>query len=75
MATFLRELRLYVVLSRRETEVLAVQILRLPNDGLWKRLSAPGLIMIVISTSSVRESARDSFPFASPACPPVMALQ
>jgi iron(III) transport system permease protein len=51
MATmFLRELTLSVVLSRPGTEVLAVQILRFADDGLWGRLSALGLIMIVIST-------------------------
>jgi iron(III) transport system permease protein len=54
MATmFLRELTLSVVLSRPGTEVLAVQILRFANDGLWGRLSALGIIMIVISTSLV----------------------
>lgn len=54
MATmFLRELSLSVVLSRPGTEVLAVQILRFAGDGLWGRLSALGIIMIVISTSLV----------------------
>ena len=54
MATmFLRELTLSVVLSRPGTEVLAVQILRFANDGLWGRLSALGIIMIVISTTLV----------------------
>lgn len=50
---FLRELTLSVVLSRPGTEVLAVQILRFADDGLWGRLSALGLIMIVISTALV----------------------
>ncbi len=54
MATmFLRELTLSVVLSRPGTEVLAVQILRLADDGLWGQLSALGLVMIVISTALV----------------------
>jgi iron(III) transport system permease protein len=54
MATmFLRELTLSVVLSRPGTEVLAVQILRFANDGLWGRLSALGIIMIIISTTLV----------------------
>ncbi len=47
---FLRELTLSVVLSRPGTEVLAVQILRYADDGLWGKLSALGIIMIVIST-------------------------
>jgi iron(III) transport system permease protein len=47
---FLRELTLSVVLSRPGTEVLAVQILRFAEDGLWGRLSALGIIMIVISS-------------------------
>ncbi len=51
MATmFFRELTLSVVLSRPGTEVLAVQILRFSEDGLWGRLSALGIIMIFIST-------------------------
>jgi len=54
MATmFVRELSLSVVLSRPGTEVLAVQILRFAEDGLWGRLSALGIVMIVISTSLV----------------------
>jgi iron(III) transport system permease protein len=54
MATmFLRELSLSVVLSRPGSEVLAVQILRFSGDGLWGRLSALGIIMIVISTTLV----------------------
>ncbi|MEJ2470500.1 MAG: iron ABC transporter permease [Desulfuromonadales bacterium] len=47
---FLRELTLSVVLSRPGTEVLAVQILRFAEDGLWGRLSALGIIMIFISS-------------------------
>ncbi len=51
MATmFFRELTLSVVLSRPGTEVLAVQILRFSEDGLWGRLSALGIIMIGVST-------------------------
>lgn len=51
MATmFVRELTLSVVLSRPGTEVLAVQILRFAEDGLWGRLSALGIVMIAIST-------------------------
>ena len=52
MATmFLRELTLSVVLSRPGTEVLAVQILRFAEDGLWGRLSALGIIMILIAST------------------------
>jgi iron(III) transport system permease protein len=47
---FVRELSLSVVLSRPGTEVLAVQILRFAEDGLWGRLSALGILMIFIST-------------------------
>jgi iron(III) transport system permease protein len=39
-----------VVLSRPGTEVLAVQILRFAEDGLWGKLSALGILMILIST-------------------------
>jgi iron(III) transport system permease protein len=54
MATmFVRELTLSVVLSRPGTEVLAVQILRFAEDGLWGRLSALGIIMIFISSAMV----------------------
>ncbi len=54
MATmFVRELTLSVVLSRPGTEVLAVQILRFAEDGLWGRLSALGILMIFISTGLV----------------------
>ena len=54
MATmFLRELTLSVVLSRPGSEVLAVQILSYADDGLWGKLSALGIIMIVISTALV----------------------
>ena len=54
MATmFVRELTLSVVLSRPGSEVLAVQILRFSEDGLWGQLSALGIIMIVISSSLV----------------------
>jgi iron(III) transport system permease protein len=54
MATmFVRELTLSVVLSRPGTEVLAVQILRFAEDGLWGRLSALGIVMIGISTTLV----------------------
>jgi len=50
---FVRELTLSVVLSRPGTEVLAVQVLRFADDGLWGRLSALGIIMIFISTALV----------------------
>ncbi len=50
---FLRELSLSVVLSRPGTEVMAVQILRFAEDGLWGRLSALGIIMILISSTLV----------------------
>lgn len=50
---FVRELTLSVVLSRPGTEVLAVQILRFADDGLWGKLSALGIIMILISTTLV----------------------
>ena len=54
MATmFVRELTLSVVLSRPGTEVLAVQILRFAEDGLWGKLSALGIMMIFISSSLV----------------------
>lgn len=54
MATmFVRELTLSVVLSRPGTEVLAVQILRFAEDGLWGRLSALGIIMIFVSSALV----------------------
>lgn len=50
---FVRELTLSVVLSRPGTEVLAVQILRFADDGLWGKLSALGIIMIGVSTTLV----------------------
>jgi len=51
MATmFIRELTVSVVLSRPGTEVLAIQILSFADDGLWGKLSALGIIMIIIST-------------------------
>jgi iron(III) transport system permease protein len=54
MATmFVRELTLSVVLSRPGTDVLAVQILRFAEDGLWGKLSALGIMMILVSTSLV----------------------
>ena len=54
MATmFVRELTLSVVLSRPGSEVLAVQILRFAEDGLWGRLSALGIIMIILSSALV----------------------
>lgn len=54
MATmFVRELTLSVVLSRPGTEVLAVQIFRFAEDGMWGQLSALGIIMIFISTTLV----------------------
>jgi iron(III) transport system permease protein len=54
MATmFLRELTVSVVLSRPGSEVLAVQILGFADDGLWGKLSALGIIVILISTALV----------------------
>jgi len=54
MATmFVRELTLSVVLSRPGSEVLAVQILRFSEDGLWGKLSALGIMMILISSTMV----------------------
>ncbi len=51
MATmFVRELSVSVVLSRPGNEVMAVQILRFAEDGLWGRLSALGIVMIIAST-------------------------
>ena len=50
---FVRELTLSVILSRPGTEVLAVQILNFANDGLWGKLSALGIMMILISTTLV----------------------
>nr|WP_321301450.1 iron ABC transporter permease [Alcaligenes faecalis] len=51
MATmFIRELTVSVVLSRPGTEVLAVQVLGYAEDGLLGKLSALGIIMILIST-------------------------
>jgi iron(III) transport system permease protein len=52
MATmFVRELSVSVVLSRPGNEVLAVQILRFAEDGLWGKLSALGILMILASTT------------------------
>jgi iron(III) transport system permease protein len=54
MATmFVRELSVSVVLSRPGNEVLAVQILRFAEDGLWGKLSALGILMILASTALV----------------------
>jgi iron(III) transport system permease protein len=54
MATmFVRELSVSVVLSRPGSEVLAVQILRFAEDGLWGKLSALGILMIIASTTLV----------------------
>jgi len=54
MATmFVRELSVSVVLSRPGNEVLAVQILRFAEDGLWGRLAALGILMIIASTTLV----------------------
>jgi iron(III) transport system permease protein len=47
---FVRELTVSVVMSRPGTEVLAVQILKYADDGLWGKLSALGIVMIAIST-------------------------
>ncbi len=54
MATmFVRELSVSVVLSRPGNEVLAVQILRFAEDGLWGKLSTLGILMILVSTMLV----------------------
>jgi iron(III) transport system permease protein len=54
MATmFVRELSVSVVLSRPGNEVLAVQVLRFAEDGLWGKLSALGILMILVSTTLV----------------------
>ena len=54
MATmFVRELSVSVVLSRPGNEVLAVQILRFSEDGLWGKLSALGILMVLVSTTLV----------------------
>ncbi len=50
---FVRELTLSVVLSRPGSEVLAVQILKFAEDGMWGKLSALGIMMILISTALV----------------------
>ncbi|MBE0603968.1 MAG: ABC transporter permease subunit, partial [Deltaproteobacteria bacterium] len=50
---FVRELTLSVVLSRPGSEVLAVQILKFAEDGMWGKLSALGIMMILISISLV----------------------
>jgi iron(III) transport system permease protein len=50
---FVRELTLSVVLSRPGTEVLAIQILKFSDDGLWGKVSALGIVMIAISTALV----------------------
>lgn len=50
---FVRELTLSVVLSRPGTEVLAIQILKFSDDGLYGKLSALGIIMIGITTALV----------------------
>jgi iron(III) transport system permease protein len=42
-----------VVLSRPGSEVLAVQILKFSEDGMWGKLSALGIMMIFISTALV----------------------
>ncbi|HEX6957110.1 MAG TPA: iron ABC transporter permease [Ferrovibrio sp.] len=54
MATmFIRELSVSVVLSRPGSEVLAVRILNFADDGLWGKLSALGIVMILLSTGMV----------------------
>lgn len=50
---FVRELSVSVVLSRPGNEVLAVQILRFAEDGLWGKLSALGILMILASSTLV----------------------
>jgi iron(III) transport system permease protein len=48
-----RVLTLSVALSCPGTEVPAVQILRFADDGLWGKLSALGIAMILITTALV----------------------
>jgi iron(III) transport system permease protein len=50
---FVRELTLSVVLSRPGSEVLAVQILKFSEDGMWGKLSALGIMMIFLSSAMV----------------------
>jgi iron(III) transport system permease protein len=50
---FVRELTLSVVLSRPGSEVLAVQILKFAEDGMWGKLSALGILMIFLSSALV----------------------
>lgn len=66
MATmFVRELTVSVVLSRPGTEVLSVQVLRFAEDGLWGKLSALGIVMILISTSLVVLSSKIGAKFSN----------
>lgn len=50
---FVRELDISTVLARPGSEVLSVQLYRAVADSLWGRVSALGLIMVVISTALV----------------------
>ncbi len=49
----MRQLALSVVQSRPGTEVIAVQIFRFAEGGLWGKLSALGIMMIAMSTMLV----------------------
>lgn len=50
---FVRELSVAAVLARPGSEVLSVQVLKYAYDGLWGRVSALGIIMILLSTALV----------------------
>ncbi len=52
-AMFTRELSVAAVLARPGSEVLSVQVLKYAYDGLWGRVSALGIIMILLSTTLV----------------------
>lgn len=52
-AMFVRELSVAAVLARPGSEVLSVQVLKYAYDGLWGRVSALGIIMILLSTGLV----------------------
>ncbi|MGC9074303.1 MAG: ABC transporter permease [Candidatus Bipolaricaulaceae bacterium] len=49
-AMFVRELSVAAVLARPGSEVLSVQVLKYAYDGLWGRVSALGIIMIIFSS-------------------------
>lgn len=47
---FVRELSVAAVLARPGSEVLSVQVLKYAYDGLWGRVSALGIVMILVSS-------------------------